>query len=140
MLKNRKEAAEIYGLITSLTSLGEHMALAAQRGDRAALARCGRNMGQPLRRAQLPGAAPDHPRQFLPHSGVLAAAGAGVSGRLWDEMRVRAAAGAPGAADVFLLLGMRVPGSEKDQALPANRGRWPATATLTGRKGGTNMT
>lgn len=48
MLKNRKEAAEIYELITSLTSLGEHMALAAQRGDRAALARCGRYMGQAL--------------------------------------------------------------------------------------------
>lgn len=48
MLKNRKEAAEIYGLITSLAALGEHMAGAARRGDRAALAGCGRYMGQAL--------------------------------------------------------------------------------------------
>lgn len=48
MLKNQKEAAEIYALITSLVSLAGHMAGAANRGDRAEAARCGQYMGQAL--------------------------------------------------------------------------------------------
>lgn len=48
MLKNQKEAAEIYALITSLVSLGGHMADAANRGDRAETAHCGQYIGQAL--------------------------------------------------------------------------------------------
>lgn len=46
MLKNQKEAAEIYDLITALVSLGEYMADSARRGDRKTVACCGHRMGQ----------------------------------------------------------------------------------------------
>lgn len=48
MLKNQKEAAEIHTLITSLVTLGGHMADAANRGDRTETARCGQYMGRSL--------------------------------------------------------------------------------------------
>lgn len=48
MLRNQKEAAQIYNLIETLVSLAGHMSDAAHQGDRDVVARCGVCLGRAL--------------------------------------------------------------------------------------------
>lgn len=48
MLRDQKEAAQIYDLIETLVSLADHMSDAAHRGERDTVARCGACLGRAL--------------------------------------------------------------------------------------------
>lgn len=50
MLRNQKEAAQIYDLIETLVALADHMSEAARCGDRDTVARCGFWLGQSLQK------------------------------------------------------------------------------------------